>query len=183
MAIPPEESASKTDNSVNYKTMYKNLKKKFFILLQENECFQSELRKSQGEFLQVTRDNDFLLERLMQYENFEGASTDSDATDSSDDESHTASTTVKSETSSRKRKAAVDTTDKVSGSAPPKKKRATNKGQQAQQKTIEITIPTTSSLSIKTTPVKNEAPGHSSKASSPSKVSNHQTSHDTVHMP
>ena len=68
---------------------------------QENECFKSELRRTQGQFLQVDRDNNFLLERLMRYETFESSSSDSEATDSSDNEAD--ATTVKSEPQPSKR--------------------------------------------------------------------------------
>ena len=70
--------------------------------VQENECFKSELRRTQGQYLQVDRDNNFLLERLMQHENFESSSSDSEATDSSDNETE-ATVTVKTEPQPSKR--------------------------------------------------------------------------------
>jgi hypothetical protein len=81
-----EDSRNGATEGQDYKEMYKNLKRKFLVLLQENESFSAELRRCQGEFLQASKDNDFLLERLMQYENQEDSCTDDDATDSSDDE-------------------------------------------------------------------------------------------------
>lgn len=100
MAISEDQSRNGSLD-VDYKHMYKNLKRKFMILLQENECFQAELRRCQGEYIQATRDNDFLLERLMQYENREDSCSDSDATDSSDDEGKQHQPQVKSQSASK----------------------------------------------------------------------------------
>lgn len=54
--------------------------------IQENECYQAELRRSQGQLLQATRDRTFLLERLMQYQNVESSASESEATDESEPE-------------------------------------------------------------------------------------------------
>lgn len=45
-----------------------------------------ELRRSQGQLLQATRDKTFLLERLMQYQNLESSASDSEVTDESEPE-------------------------------------------------------------------------------------------------
>ncbi|XP_018326058.1 uncharacterized protein LOC108737604 isoform X2 [Agrilus planipennis] len=67
------------------KKEYKFLKKKLKTLLYENECFQEALRASQKQLLIVTRDRNFLLDRLLQYEKVENSTSDSENTDSSDD--------------------------------------------------------------------------------------------------
>ncbi|XP_025894298.1 INO80 complex subunit E, partial [Nothoprocta perdicaria] len=51
---------------------------------QEQECFQEELRRAQRKLLKVSRDKSFLLDRLLQYENVDDDSSDSEATASSD---------------------------------------------------------------------------------------------------
>ena len=87
MAI--QEDSSPSNTSIDYRQLYRSLKRRYLLLLQENESFQTQLRQVQGELLQVTKDNDFLLERLMQYENnhdSDGLEEDPDATDSSGDE-------------------------------------------------------------------------------------------------
>lgn len=67
---------------------------------QENECYQDELKRSQRQFLQVSRDKNFLLERLLQFENVDSTTSDSEGTDSSDSG---AETKPKAEQSSNKR--------------------------------------------------------------------------------
>lgn len=57
-----------------------------FSLLQENECFQEELRKAQRALLRVRRDKSFLLDRLLQYQRGPDSSTDSEQTEESDTE-------------------------------------------------------------------------------------------------
>lgn len=52
-----------------------------FILKQENETYQEQLKKSQNEYLQVTKDRDYLLDRLLAYENV----SESDSTDCTDE--------------------------------------------------------------------------------------------------
>lgn len=71
---------------IDYRQKYRNLKRKFKLLIYENECFQDELKKAQRKFLKVSRDKSFLLDRLLQYETVETSSSDSDATVSSDSE-------------------------------------------------------------------------------------------------
>uniref|UniRef100_UPI003590188A INO80 complex subunit E n=1 Tax=Myxine glutinosa TaxID=7769 RepID=UPI003590188A len=69
---------------VDYRKKYKNLKRKLRLVIYEQECFQDELRKAQRKLLKVSRDKSFLLDRLLQYENMDDTSTDSEATLSSD---------------------------------------------------------------------------------------------------
>ncbi|XP_025225584.1 INO80 complex subunit E isoform X3 [Theropithecus gelada] len=72
-------------------------------MIQEHECFQEELRKAQRKLLKVSRDKSFLLDRLLQYENVDEDSSDSDATASSDN-SETEGTPKLSDTPAPKRK-------------------------------------------------------------------------------
>lgn len=57
-----------------------------FLIHQEQECFQEELRKAQRKLLKVSRDKNFLLDRLLQYEKVIFSGSDSEPTDSSEDE-------------------------------------------------------------------------------------------------
>ncbi|XP_036989947.1 INO80 complex subunit E isoform X2 [Artibeus jamaicensis] len=91
------------DNEVDYKKKYRNLKRKLKFLIYEHECFQEELRKAQRKLLKVSRDKSFLLDRLLQYENVDEDSSDSDATASSDN-SETEGTPKLSDTPASKRK-------------------------------------------------------------------------------
>ncbi|XP_015706281.1 INO80 complex subunit E isoform X4 [Coturnix japonica] len=63
---------------------YRALKRRLRLLLYEQECFQEELRRAQRRLLRVSRDKSFLLDRLLQYEQVDDDSSDSDATASSD---------------------------------------------------------------------------------------------------
>ncbi|XP_054664718.1 INO80 complex subunit E isoform X2 [Grus americana] len=67
-----------------YKRRYRALKRRLKLLLYEQECFQEELRRAQRKLLKVSRDKSFLLDRLLQYENVDDDSSDSEATASSD---------------------------------------------------------------------------------------------------
>ncbi|XP_044088803.1 INO80 complex subunit E isoform X3 [Neovison vison] len=91
------------DGEVDYKKKYRNLKRKLKFLIYEHECFQEELRKAQRKLLKVSRDKSFLLDRLLQYENVDEDSSDSDATASSDN-SETEGTPKQSDTPAPKRK-------------------------------------------------------------------------------
>ncbi|XP_060222819.1 INO80 complex subunit E isoform X2 [Meriones unguiculatus] len=91
------------DGEVDYKKKYRNLKRKLKFLIYEHECFQEELRKAQRKLLKVSRDKSFLLDRLLQYENVDEESSDSDATASSDN-SETEGTPKLSDTPAPKRK-------------------------------------------------------------------------------
>jgi hypothetical protein len=77
-------SNPQTADSVNFKQKYLALKKKLKVLVYEQECFVDELRKSQRKLLKVTRDRSFLLDRLLQYEQIDASSSDTDSTASSD---------------------------------------------------------------------------------------------------
>lgn len=55
-------------------------------LFQENEFFQDALRSNQRRLLKVSRDRAFLLDRLLQYEQPENSSTESDETEESSDD-------------------------------------------------------------------------------------------------
>ncbi|XP_040132643.1 INO80 complex subunit E isoform X3 [Ictidomys tridecemlineatus] len=91
------------DGEVDYKKKYRNLKRKLKFLIYEHECFQEELRKAQRKLLKVSRDKSFLLDRLLQYENVDEDSSDSDATASSEN-SETEGTPKLSDTPAPKRK-------------------------------------------------------------------------------
>jgi INO80 complex subunit E len=126
------EKSSK-DTSV-FKPQYRTLKRRFKFLVYENECYQEELRKSQREFLQVSRDKTFLLERLLQYEKVESASGDSDATDSSDSEPDVSK--AETTTKGKKRATAAETNNLESGTATKKRKTggaAQNRGKNMNQ--------------------------------------------------
>lgn len=53
--------------------------------MQENECFREALRGAQKRLLTVTRDRNFLLDRILQYERVDSSS-ESEDTESSDDQ-------------------------------------------------------------------------------------------------
>ncbi|XP_074595805.1 INO80 complex subunit E [Brevipalpus obovatus] len=70
--------------STDHKKKYRDLKRKLKLLIYENECLQEELRTCQRKMLDMRRDNFFLLEKLLKYEDIKPSSSDSDATESSD---------------------------------------------------------------------------------------------------
>uniref|UniRef100_A0A1I7Z152 INO80 complex subunit E n=1 Tax=Steinernema glaseri TaxID=37863 RepID=A0A1I7Z152_9BILA len=63
------------------KEHYRQLKRKFKDVVYENECYQEELRNLQRKLLKLSRDKNFLLDRLAPYEkdNMSESSDDSDA--------------------------------------------------------------------------------------------------------
>uniref|UniRef100_A0A914HAT5 Uracil-DNA glycosylase-like domain-containing protein n=1 Tax=Globodera rostochiensis TaxID=31243 RepID=A0A914HAT5_GLORO len=65
--------------NVSPKQKYRDLKKKFKYLVYENEYYQEELRNLQRKLLKLSRDKNFLLDRLGQYEQLSESSDDSDA--------------------------------------------------------------------------------------------------------
>ncbi|XP_071885604.1 LOW QUALITY PROTEIN: INO80 complex subunit E, partial [Anas platyrhynchos] len=67
-----------------YRRRYRALKRRLKLLLYEQECFQEELRRAQRRLLRVSRDKSYLLDRLLQYEQVDDDSSDSEATASSD---------------------------------------------------------------------------------------------------
>ncbi|KAI6203658.1 hypothetical protein M3Y94_00582100 [Aphelenchoides besseyi] len=66
------------------KAFYRKLKKQFKYLVYENECYQEELRNSQRHLLKLSRDKNFLLDRLAVYEVVEDQSEDDDSDADSD---------------------------------------------------------------------------------------------------
>lgn len=86
---------SRDPNAPTPKQEYRELKRKFKYLVyvclggsvacfiggtfQENECYQEELRNLQRKLLKLSRDKNFLLDRLANYENASESSEDSDA--------------------------------------------------------------------------------------------------------
>lgn len=81
-----DDEDSQEDQFVNYKQKYRALKKNLRYLIYENECFQDELRKAQYNFVSISRDKSFLLDRILNYEKPQGPSSDSEATESSDED-------------------------------------------------------------------------------------------------
>ncbi|XP_002731337.1 uncharacterized protein LOC100375506 [Saccoglossus kowalevskii] len=81
-----EEHETEAFDTPDYKQKYKSLKRKLKFLIYEQECFQEELRKTQRKLLKVSRDKSFLLDRLVQYEEINDSSSDSDETLSSSSE-------------------------------------------------------------------------------------------------
>uniref|UniRef100_T1K8J0 INO80 complex subunit E N-terminal domain-containing protein n=1 Tax=Tetranychus urticae TaxID=32264 RepID=T1K8J0_TETUR len=82
MSLMSEESESKSSHE--QKQVYRDLKRKLKLLIYENEYYQEELRKYQKELLIINRDKNFLMDKLLQYENISTSSSDSDDTDSSE---------------------------------------------------------------------------------------------------
>ncbi|KAM4025376.1 INO80 complex subunit E isoform 1-T1 [Anomaloglossus baeobatrachus] len=91
------------DGEVDYKRRYKNLKRKLKFLIYEQECFQEELRRAQRKLLKVSRDKSFLLDRIIQYENVDDDSSDSDLTASSDNSDTEGGRDTSTPTAKRKR--------------------------------------------------------------------------------
>lgn len=88
-AMYSEDEDSQEDQYVNYKQKYRELKKNLRHLIYENETFQDELRKAQHNFVSISRDKNFLLDRILKYEKPQGPSSDSEATESSDEDEET----------------------------------------------------------------------------------------------
>ncbi|XP_071975567.1 INO80 complex subunit E isoform X1 [Engystomops pustulosus] len=91
------------DGEVDYKRKYKNLKRKLKFLIYEQECFQEELRRAQRKLLKVSRDKSFLLDRILQYENVDDDSSDSDMTASSENSDTEGGRDASTPTARRKR--------------------------------------------------------------------------------
>lgn len=72
--------------TTNYKDKYRSLKVKLKSILYENELFQDELRKLQKELLDIYRDKDSLLEKVLQFEDV-ALSSSSESEESIDNES------------------------------------------------------------------------------------------------
>ncbi|KAL7011153.1 hypothetical protein ACKWTF_014125 [Chironomus riparius] len=63
-----DESTTNELGQLNYKTQYQQLKRKLKFLIFENEFFQENLRQNQERLLKITRDKNFLIDRLLKYE-------------------------------------------------------------------------------------------------------------------
>uniref|UniRef100_A0A0N5AJY2 BZIP domain-containing protein n=1 Tax=Syphacia muris TaxID=451379 RepID=A0A0N5AJY2_9BILA len=61
------------------KEKYRQLKSRFKYLVYENECYQEELRNLQRKLLKLSRDKNFLLDRLQPYEMLSNSSDESDS--------------------------------------------------------------------------------------------------------
>ncbi|CAG9535195.1 unnamed protein product [Cercopithifilaria johnstoni] len=61
------------------KEEYRELKHRFKFLVYENECYQEELRNLQRKLLKLSRDKNFLLDRLLLYEKLSDSSDESDS--------------------------------------------------------------------------------------------------------
>jgi len=84
-AAAAAEEEEQANEESKCKKQYKFLKRKFKHLLYENEMFRVALRTAQKRLLTVSRDRNFLLDRLLQYEKVE-TSSESEDTESSDDQ-------------------------------------------------------------------------------------------------
>ncbi|XGW18751.1 hypothetical protein V3C99_002950 [Haemonchus contortus] len=77
----------KSAPALTNKDAYRMLKRRFKYLVYENECYQEELRNLQRKLLKLSRDKNFLLDRLGQFEKFsESSDEDSDASNKTCDE-------------------------------------------------------------------------------------------------
>nr|CAB3263007.1 uncharacterized protein LOC100186474 [Phallusia mammillata] len=119
--------------SINYAEKSKFLKRKLKYLVYEHESLKSELEKAQRKLLKVSRDNSFLLDRLLQYEQvIVDSPIDSDATVSSDSDSEVvqhqkrkatsasqsgAAKQIKSEAQEKPKEMLEDETNIIEGSA------------------------------------------------------------------
>uniref|UniRef100_A0A914WVP9 INO80 complex subunit E n=1 Tax=Plectus sambesii TaxID=2011161 RepID=A0A914WVP9_9BILA len=71
------EASSSTEPQTP-KQHYRLLKRRFKFLVYENECYQEELRNLQRKLLKLSRDKNFLLDRLLPHEKLSDSSDDSD---------------------------------------------------------------------------------------------------------
>uniref|UniRef100_A0AC34QAJ9 Uncharacterized protein n=1 Tax=Panagrolaimus sp. JU765 TaxID=591449 RepID=A0AC34QAJ9_9BILA len=94
------------------KDSYRVLKKHFKCLVYENECYQGQLRDSHQRLLKLERDNNYLMDRLLKYENL---------SDSDGEESDSSTKTIEERTSGQKTLKRKPTS-KLSIPPPPKKK-------------------------------------------------------------
>ncbi|ESN98695.1 hypothetical protein HELRODRAFT_162149 [Helobdella robusta] len=84
-----------SEPTTDYKKKYRTLKKRLKFLIYEQECFAEELKKSQRKLLKLNREKSFLLDQLMQYEQPNHETSDSDETQSSASEQESAKKIVK----------------------------------------------------------------------------------------
>ncbi|KAL3116097.1 hypothetical protein niasHT_007397 [Heterodera trifolii] len=92
--------------NVSPKQKYRDLKKKFKYLVYENEYYQEELRNLQRKLLKLSRDKNFLLDRLGQYEQLSESSDDSDASTKTLEERGVAKQKKKPKPSNNRKRAA-----------------------------------------------------------------------------
>ncbi|VDN27708.1 unnamed protein product [Gongylonema pulchrum] len=59
--------------TVTPKQEYRELKRRFKVLVYENEYYQEELRNLQRKLLKLSRDKNFLLDRMLMYENVDSS--------------------------------------------------------------------------------------------------------------
>uniref|UniRef100_A0A7E4V1V0 SAM domain-containing protein n=1 Tax=Panagrellus redivivus TaxID=6233 RepID=A0A7E4V1V0_PANRE len=104
-------------NSNAPKWSFNQMRSHFRRLIYENECYQSQLREYHQRLLKLERDNNYLMDRLLPYENI--SSSDGEDSDSS---TKTIEERVVVQKLTKKRPA-----HRPSGSAPPKKKGASSK--------------------------------------------------------
>uniref|UniRef100_A0AAF5PPE0 INO80 complex subunit E n=1 Tax=Wuchereria bancrofti TaxID=6293 RepID=A0AAF5PPE0_WUCBA len=74
-----EEEEDVQQRPVTAKEEYRELKHRFKFLVYENECYQEELRNLQRKLLKLSRDKNFLLDRLLLYEKLSDSSDESDS--------------------------------------------------------------------------------------------------------
>ncbi|KAF5278069.1 hypothetical protein FQA39_LY18395 [Lamprigera yunnana] len=88
-SIASEAAAAEEEEQLNEESkcreQYKSLKRKFKHLIYENEGFRVALRAAQKQLLIITRDRNFLLDRLLEHEKV-NSSSESEDTESSDDQ-------------------------------------------------------------------------------------------------
>lgn len=80
--LQPSASAVQQGGSTDHMTpkeKYRQLKSRFKYLVYENECYQEELRNLQRKLLKLSRDKNFLLDRLQPYEMLSNSSDESDS--------------------------------------------------------------------------------------------------------
>uniref|UniRef100_A0A0R3RGS7 INO80 complex subunit E n=1 Tax=Elaeophora elaphi TaxID=1147741 RepID=A0A0R3RGS7_9BILA len=74
-----EEEEDVQQRPLTAKEEYRELKHRFKFLVYENECYQEELRNLQRKLLKLSRDKNFLLDRLLLYEKLSDSSDESDS--------------------------------------------------------------------------------------------------------
>ncbi|KAL4003063.1 hypothetical protein ACH3XW_6055 [Acanthocheilonema viteae] len=74
-----EEEEDMQHRPLTAKEEYRELKHRFKFLVYENECYQEELRNLQRKLLKLSRDKNFLLDRLLLYEKLSDSSDESDS--------------------------------------------------------------------------------------------------------
>uniref|UniRef100_A0A915MBZ1 INO80 complex subunit E n=1 Tax=Meloidogyne javanica TaxID=6303 RepID=A0A915MBZ1_MELJA len=120
--------------SLSPKTKYRELKKKFKFLVYENEYYQEELRNLQRKLLKLSRDKNFLLDRLGQHENLSESSDDSDTSTKTLDDKGIPKPKRKRPSQARKRPAPNTTTTSNSLANNTSQKRKTGGGGGAARK-------------------------------------------------